>query len=184
MKKILKPQPGEYAPYAIMYIDLVPDDGLVVQHLADNLQMVKDLVAAQPDEKLSTPCAEGEWTIKEILSHVIDTERVFAYRALRFARNDSTELAGYEQDDYVAYSGANGRSIEDILAELTAVRMATIALINSLDDVAMTRSGLSNKHNLSVRSAIYQIAGHELHHFYSIKENYFPLVHTHIESQQ
>ncbi|GCE21495.1 DinB family protein [Dictyobacter kobayashii] len=173
MRKFQRPEVGEYAPYAIMYIDLVPDDGLVLQHLSENLQMVKDLVAGQPEEKLVTPCAEGEWTIKQILSHVTDTERVFAYRALRFARNDTTTLAGYEQDDYVANSNANERSIEDILEELTAVRMASIALFKSFDDVVLTRSGLSNGHNLSVRSALYQIAGHELHHFYSIKENYF-----------
>jgi uncharacterized damage-inducible protein DinB len=173
MKKIQKPEVGEYVPYAIAYIELVPDDGLVLQHLRDNLQMVKDLVTSQSDEKLSTPCAEGEWTIKEILSHVTDTERIFSYRALRFAHNDTTPLAGFEQDDYVANSNANQRSIDDILEELTAVRMASIALFNSFDTAVMTRSGMSNGHPLSVRAALYQIAGHELHHFNSIKENYF-----------
>src|SRR5690349_9887613 len=141
MRKIQKPAGGEYAPYAIMYIDLVPDDGLVLQHLLSDLQMVKDLISAQPEEKLVTRCAEGEWTIKEILVHVIDAERIFAYRALRFARNDATELAGFEQDPYVAVSGANERPIEDILEELTAVRMATIALFKNFDDEAITRSG-------------------------------------------
>ncbi|HEY4387288.1 MAG TPA: DinB family protein [Ktedonobacteraceae bacterium] len=173
MKKIQKPEPGEYALYAIMYIDLVPDDGFVLQHLRDNLQMFKDLVGTQPEEKLVTPCAEGEWTIKEIVAHVIDTERVFAYRALRFARNDTTALAGFDQDPYVTYSGANKRSIEDLLEELTYVRMATIALFNSFTEEVWQRSGLCNGHNLSVRSALYQIAGHELHHVNSIKENYF-----------
>lgn len=173
MKKIQKPEAGEYAPYAIMYIELLPDDGLVLQHLQDNLRMVKDLVRSQPEAKLTSRCAEGEWTIKEILVHVIDVERIFAYRALRFARNDCTELPGFEQDDYVAYSGANERSIEDVLEELTAVRTATIALFKSFDEEAMKRSGLSSGHNLSVRSAVYQIAGHELHHVQSIKQNYF-----------
>ncbi|HZR42054.1 MAG TPA: DinB family protein [Ktedonobacteraceae bacterium] len=172
MKKIQKPEPGEYAPYAIMYIDLVPDDGLVLEHLRNNLQMVKDLISPLSEAMLTTPCAKGEWTIKEILVHVIDTERVFAYRGLRFARNDSTELAGFEQDGYAAYSGANKRSIEDILEELTAVRMATIALFNSLDEEAFIRSGKVNGYNVSVRSALYQIVGHELHHVNSIKENY------------
>jgi len=172
VKQIQKPAEGEYAPYAIMYIGLVPDDGLVLEHLRENLQMVKDLVGFLPDEKLSSPCAPGEWTIKEILVHVSDTERIFAYRALRFARNDTTELAGYEQDAHVAASGANARNIEDILAELTAVRMASIALFNAFDEEVMKRSGVSNKHNLSVRSALYQIAGHELHHVNSIRENY------------
>lgn len=172
MRKFPKPAEGEYAPYAIMYINLVPDDGLVLQHLLSNLQMVKDLISAQSEKKLVTRCAEGEWTIKEILVHVIDTERIFAYRALRFARNDTTELPGFEQVPYVAASGANERSIEDILEELTAVRMATVALFKSLDDEAMSRSGISSRHRLSVRSALYQIAGHELHHVNSIRENY------------
>lgn len=172
MKKIQKPLEGEYVPYAIMYIDQVPDDGLVLQHLLDNLQMVKDLISAQPEELLISRWAEGEWTIKEILVHVIDTERIFAYRALRFARNDTTALMGFDQEAYVPYSGANQRRIEDILDELATVRMATVALFSNFDEEAFTRSGISNEHKLSVRSALYQIAGHELHHVESIKENY------------
>jgi uncharacterized damage-inducible protein DinB len=151
---------------------MIPDDGLVLQHLRDNLQTFKEQVGSLPKEKLSTPCAEGEWTIKEIVLHVIDTERIFAYRALRFARNDATELAGFDQDSYAAYSGANARSIEDLLEELMAVRMATMALFNSFGDEIWEKSGVSSGHNLSVRSALYQIAGHELHHINSIKENY------------
>lgn len=172
MKNIQKPEEGEYAPYAIMYIELLPDDGLVLQHLLDNVQMVKELVRSQPEEKLTSRCAEGEWTIKEILAHIIDTERIFAYRALRFARNDTTELAGFDQDAYAEYSGANARRIEDLLEELTAVRTATIALFKSFDEEVMKKSGLSNGYNLSVRSAVYQIAGHELHHVNSIRKNY------------
>jgi uncharacterized damage-inducible protein DinB len=172
MKKIQKPEVGEYAPYAQTYIDLVPDDGLIVQHLRDNLQMVTELICSQSEEKLITPCAEGEWTIKEILVHVIDTERIFAYRALRFARNDSTELPGFEQDHYTAYAGANERRIEDILEELTAVRMASICLLNSFSDEVWQRSGLSNGHSTSVRALSYMMVGHELHHVISIRENY------------
>ena len=172
MKTIQKPATGEYAPYAMMYIDLVPDDGLVLQHLRTNLQALKDLVGTLLEAKLVSRCAEGEWTIKEILVHIIDTERIFAYRALRFARNDQTELAGFEQDAYVAASDANERRIEDILDELTAVRMATLALFSSFSENVLCKSGISSKHPLSVRSALYQIAGHELHHVNSIKENY------------
>ncbi|HVU66811.1 MAG TPA: DinB family protein [Ktedonobacteraceae bacterium] len=172
MKIIQKPLAGEYAPYAIMYIDLVPDDGLLLQHLQDNLEALERLVAGLSDAQLSTPCAAGEWTIKEILVHIIDTERMFAYRALRFARNDATALASFEQDDYVANSGANARGIDDILAELRAVRAASIALFNSLSEEAWTRSGLASGHRLSVRAAAYQVAGHEQHHVKSIKENY------------
>lgn len=172
MRKIQKPLAGEYAPYAVMYIELVPDDGLLLQHLQDNLQALKALIMPLSEEKLSTPCAEGEWTIKEILVHVSDTERIFEYRALRFARNDTTALSSFDQDDYVAASGANARSIEDILAELSAVRAATLALFSSFSDEVMARSGPASGYNFSVRSALYQIVGHELHHVKSIKENY------------
>lgn len=172
MRTIQKPAAGEYAPYAIMYIDLAPNDGLILEHLAMNLQVVKDLVGALPEEKLVERCAEGEWTIKEILVHIIDTERIFAYRALRFARNDQTELAGFEQDPYVAASNANARKIGDILAELSAVRLASIALFESFDEGTFHKAGISSQQRLSVRGALYQIAGHELHHMKSIKENY------------
>ncbi|HEY0755828.1 MAG TPA: DinB family protein [Ktedonobacteraceae bacterium] len=172
MQEIQKPQLWEYAPYALEYVHLVPDDGLVLRHLQDNLQALKVLVDSLSKEKLSTPCAEGEWTIKEILVHISDTERVFAYRALRFARNDFTELHGFEQDGYVVASGANERSIGDILAELTAVRIASLALFRSFKAEALERAGLSNGYKLSVRSAIYIVTGHELHHVRSIKENY------------
>ncbi|HEX7734584.1 MAG TPA: DinB family protein [Ktedonobacteraceae bacterium] len=172
MRKIEKPAVWEFVPYALEYVKLVPDDGLVLQHLQNNLLALHDLVGGLAEEKLSTPCAEGEWTIKEILVHVTDTERIFAYRALRFARNDTTSLPGFEQDDYVAASGANQRSLKDILAELSTVRAATIALFNSLSEEAFDRAGLSSGNKLSVRSALYIIAGHELHHVKSIKENY------------
>lgn len=172
MKQFPKPQSGEYAPYVSMYIDLLPDDECILDHLQANFEMLKALVADLPEEKLITPCAEGEWTIKEILVHNIDDERIYSYRALRFARNDMTELPGFEQDDYTRYSGANGRSIEDVLAEYEAVRQATIWLFNNLDDEALVRAGVSNGHRMSVRAAAYHMAGHELHHIHSIQANY------------
>jgi hypothetical protein len=100
MKKIEKPCEGEYAPYTIMYIGLLPDDGLVLKHLQDNLQTTKNFILSLPAERLTYRYAEGKWTIKEILVHISDDERIYAYRALRFARNDKTELPGFEQDDY------------------------------------------------------------------------------------
>ena len=172
MKTLWKPAEGEYPPYAAGYVSLVPDDGRVLEHMQSNLQVVKDLMRAQSEEKLIERCAEGEWTIKEILVHVIDGERVFVYRALRFARNDATELAGFEQNMYVPYTGANHRTIEDILEELTAVRMASIAFFNSLDEAAWKRSGLANGSKMTVQAAAYIVVGHELHHLESIKENY------------
>lgn len=172
MKSIPKPEEGEYNPYTIMYIGLLPDDGMVLKHMADNLDVVRRMVQDLPDEQLSSPHRVGEWTIKEILVHIADDERIYAYRALRFARNDKTELPGFEQDNYVHYSGANQRSIEDILEECAHVRHSTIALFNYLPEDTVTRAGIANGHIMSVRAAAYHIAGHELHHLASIRENY------------
>ena len=172
LRLIEKPEATEYAPYIGGYFATMPDDGRVLslmqQYLVDTLALVR----AIPAENLGTPFAEGEWTVKEILVHVLDDERIFAYRALRFGRNDPTDLPGFDQDAYVPASDANSRDIESILAELSATRQATIALFNNFDDDALLRQGNASGTPLSVRAAIYHIAGHHLHHHESIRENY------------
>ena len=172
MRIIPKPEAGEYAPYVIMYISLLPDDGFILKHLDDNLRATTEFIRSLPEAKLNYRYAEGKWTIKEILAHHIDDERIYAYRALRFARNDQTELPGFEQDDYAAESGANERSLDDLLEEFAFVRKSTIALFNSFDDRVLTRSGVANGNVMSVRAIAYHIAGHELHHVNIIKERY------------
>jgi uncharacterized damage-inducible protein DinB len=172
MKKIEKPGEGEYAPYAIMYIGLLPDDGLILRHLKDNLKATTNFILSLPAEKLTYRYAEGKWTVKEILAHIVDDERIYAYRALRFARNDKTELPGFEQDDYARFSGANEREIARILKEFDTVRKATISLFDSFDSKALLRAGTANSNVMSVRAAAYHIAGHELHHIKLIKERY------------
>jgi uncharacterized damage-inducible protein DinB len=153
MMKIEKPVEGEYAPYTLSYIGLLPDDGLVLQHLEDNLKATSDFILSLPEEKLTSRYAEGKWTIKEILVHIIDDERIYAYRALRFARNDKTELPGFEQDDYARHSGANERDIKDILQEFAAVRQATISLFDGLSREALIRAGVADGKVMSVRAA-------------------------------
>ncbi|MEM7801468.1 MAG: DinB family protein [Chloroflexota bacterium] len=172
LRKIPKPLAGEFAPYTSMYFDLLPNDEMVLTHLKESVAKTADFIRSFPEEACAIPHAAGEWTIKEIMVHVNDDERIYAYRALRFARNDSTELPGFEQDEYVPYSEANARSIEDILAEFAAVRAATISLFNSFSDKDLLRQGVGSGNPLSVRAAAYHIAGHELHHVESIKENY------------
>ncbi len=172
MKIIEKPEPGEYPFYASMYIDLLPDDGLLLKHLKDNLNQVKALISAFPEEKWSYRYAPDKWTIKEVLVHIIDDERIYAYRALCFARNEKTSLPGFEQDEYVLYSNANERSIGNIMEEYEAVRFATIALFNGFDQTALLRQGVANKNRATVRALGYHIAGHELHHINLIKEKY------------
>lgn len=172
MNIINKPNNGEFAPYASMYNDLVPDDGLVLKHLKDNLGKIKNFVLALPAEKLDYRYAEGKWTIKEILVHIIDDERIYAYRTLRFARKDNTELPGFEQDDYANNSCANQRNIENIFSEYEAVRHSTIAMFNGFAKEVFNRSGIASGNIMSVRAAVYHIAGHELHHFNLIQNRY------------
>jgi len=172
MKRIEKPTAGEYAPYAITYIGLLPDDGLVLQHLQDNFETTRRLILSLAPEKLMFLYAEGKWTIKEILMHIVDDERIYAYRALRFARNDKTELPGFEQDDYARFSGANERSVDDILEEFATVRRATVSLFQGFDSAALLRSGIADGKVMSVRAAAYHIAGHEMRHINVVKERY------------
>ena len=172
MRKIEKPKDGEYPAYAIIYMKLVPNDGLLLKHLSDGFDNIKKLILSLPVEKLLYRYANNKWTIKEVLVHIIDDERIYAYRALCFARNEKTPLPGFEQDDYVAFSNANDRSIENILQEYEAVRKATIALYEGLDDEALLRSGIANNNKATVAALGYHIAGHELHHLNIIKEKY------------
>ncbi len=172
MKTIPKPKPGEYPAYAGMYMDLLPDDGLVLEHLQENFRLTKEFILSLPEEKLLYSYAAGKWTIKEILVHIIDDERIYAYRALRFARNDKTKLPGFEQGDFARYSNANERELENIFEEYEAVRNSTITLFNGLDDSVLTNEGIADNNKATVRALAYHIAGHELHHLNIIKEKY------------
>ncbi len=172
MRTIPKPQPGEYDPYAIMYIKLLPDDGLVLKHLEENGQAAREFFLSVPKERLEYRYAPGKWTIKDILLHMIDDERIYSYRALRFARADTTPLPGFDQEQYAANAGANERTIEDLIEEFLAVRKATLSLFTRLPEEAFTRGGTANEHFVTVRALLYQLAGHELHHINIIKEKY------------
>src|SRR5437016_4561864 len=144
MRMIDKPKKGEYPQYADMYMRLVPDDGMVLQHLKTNGNLVKKLFLSLTPKRLLYRYASNKWTLKEILVHLIDDERIYTYRALRFARNDQTELPGFEQDAYAIECGANERSSDDLLKEFALVRRSTIALFNSFDDRVLTRSGVAS----------------------------------------
>ena len=169
---INKPRAGEYPAYAHIYIDLLPDDGLILQHLAENFTITRDFVASISKDRLLHRYAEGKWTIKEILAHIVDDERIYVYRALRFARNDSTELPGFDQDQYTRYSEANKRDLRDLLDEFSLLRQSTIAFFKSLESAALLRTGVANGQSVSVRALAYHIAGHELRHMNIIRERY------------
>jgi len=172
MLHIPKPEEGEYTPYTIAYIGEVPDDGQVLKHLTDNIKQVKALVQSFDADTLTTPHKAGEWTVQEVLVHMIDTERVFAYRALRIARGDTTPLPGFEQNDYVPPSKANERKLQSILEEYDAVRQATLALFNTFDESILLNSTLTSGHTTSLRALMHITAGHEIHHLKSLQENY------------
>jgi uncharacterized damage-inducible protein DinB len=174
MRLIQPPKEGEYPPYAIMNMKLVPTDGFVLNHMQKNFQLVKQLIYSLPADALYHRYAPGKWSIKEVLVHIIDDERIFAYRALRFARNEKNNLIGFDQDAYVNYSNADNRDLDNIFEEYEAVRRSTIALFNGLPEEAFNRMGhgTGTANDATVRALAYHIAGHELHHLNIIKEKY------------
>jgi uncharacterized damage-inducible protein DinB len=155
------------------YVNEVPGDDLNIALLlaSDRLHALLDGLS---DEQASHRYAPGKWTVKEVLQHIVDAERIFAYRALRFARNDSTELPGFEEDDYVPEARCDARMLDDLLKEHDAVRAATTTLFNSFDEQALDRVGTANGNRIGVRAIGWVIAGHALHHIRILHERYLP----------
>lgn len=169
---IQKPQQGDYPEYAEMYMQLLPADTDILNHLKNNFYSVKEFISSLPPEKLIHRYRKDKWSIKEILVHIIDDERIYAYRALRFARNEKVNLPGFDQDEYTMYAEADARAIDNIFSEYEAVRNATIALFNGLPEDALDRMGTADNNNATARALLWHIAGHELHHINFIKANY------------
>ncbi len=172
MKIIKKPNNKEYHANELRLADLIPNDGFLMEHLANDLVKTKKFILSLPEDKLLYRYAEGKWSIKEVIIHLIDMERIYTYRALRFARNDKTILPGFDDNEYVKHSGANNRDISALLKELEAVRHSTIVMIEGLEEEAFIRSGIINGKSVSARALLYHIAGHELHHMKIIRERY------------
>lgn len=170
---ISPPEPSEYAPYYGRYIALVPGHDILAT-LDEQRRQTVLLLSCRTDEEGDFRYAPGKWSAKEVLGHVCDTERVFAYRALRIARADQTPMEGFEQDDYVRNGPFANAPISDLVEDYIAVRRATISLLRSLDEPAWSRRGIANKNEVTVRALAYIIAGHELHHRKMLVEKYFP----------
>lgn len=167
-----RPEPGEYAPYYDRYISLVagPD---ILTALDSERRKTLLLLSGRDEEDGNLRYAPEKWTAKEVLGHVCDTERIFAYRTLRIARGDSTPIEGFEQDDYVR-NGPYGRvALAEVIEDYIAVRRATLTLLRNLDEAAWLRRGIANKNEVSVRAIAYTIVGHELHHRRILEEKYF-----------
>ncbi|HSB08801.1 MAG TPA: DinB family protein [Blastocatellia bacterium] len=168
---IARPDRSEYPSYCEGYVSLVPDGDIVDtlgKQLADTLALFNSIPEARGDFRY----AEGKWSIKELIGHVIDSERVFAYRALRFGRGDSTPLSGFEQDDFVRGGSFDKQSLSDLAQEYEYVRRATISLFAHLDPGAFNRRGSANNNEVSVRGLAFIIAGHELHHVQILRARY------------
>ncbi|MEO6220563.1 MAG: DinB family protein [Ginsengibacter sp.] len=174
MRTIQKAKKVDYPDYAEMYIKLLLDDGNVLQNLYENMLIVKSFIYSLSEEKLHHRYQKDKWSIKQILVHIIDDERIFSYRALCFARNENLSLNGFDQDAYAEESDADTRSLSSIFEEYEAVRMATIALFSNLPENALDRigHGTGTFNDASARALVYHIAGHELHHINFIKQHY------------
>lgn len=167
-----RPGPGEYGAHAADDIARVDGDD-AVDALARQAEEVKALLAGLADAHVAgLRYAPGKWTLKEVLGHMIDDERIFAYRALCIARGDARPLASFDENDYVAAANFEQRTLADLLHEYALVRAATIALFASLDEEACLRRGTVTDYTASVRGLAFHIAGHELHHLRTLKERY------------
>jgi len=161
----------EYVPYQKMYLDLVEDRSIVAL-LESSLAEFVAFFNSIEESKLDFSYQEGKWTLKELMLHMIDTERVFQYRALRFSRNDKTNLPGYDENFYTPNSNANKRDLASLLNEYVAVRNSTIALFSSFGEKTMLVIGNSGENTMSVRAIAYIILGHQTHHIKVINERY------------
>jgi hypothetical protein len=167
----IRPAKNEYDSYYHRYISLVPEEDVLIaldQQLAETLILLRSL----SEQHGSFRYEPQKWSVKEVLGHMIDTERIMAYRALRIARNDRTPIEGFEQDDYVKHGGFESRSVSNLAREFEQVRRTTISLFRNLEPDAWERRGIANNVEISVRALAYIIAGHELHHKNGLKEKY------------
>jgi len=163
---------SEYHTFYANYMRQVPKDINLMAGFKGGSEQLVAFFTQIPSSKLEFRYAEDKWSIKEVLQHIIDTERVFMHRCFRIARQDKTQLAGFEQDDYIVPSKANSKSIEDLLEEYQAVRQNAIVLLKSLSEADLKQLGHASGSNLSARAAAFMILGHEIHHMTVIKERY------------
>lgn len=171
-----RPAADEYGAYYDRYIQQIPAGHDPVQRLREQQTELHQLFQGLSDEHARLRYAPGKWSIKETLVHVVDTERVFAYRALSIARGNQTPLPGFDQDDFTANSGADARPLAELLREYDAQRAATLALLESFTPEALVRRGTASDMPVTVRALCYMLAGHEAHHLQLWRERVWPLL--------
>jgi uncharacterized damage-inducible protein DinB len=165
-----RPAPDEYAPFYAGYVAQVGDDP-IAQLAADGAAWGA-LLAAIPDARGSWRYGPDKWSIKEVVGHVIDTERIMSYRLLRLAREDATPLPGFDENAYVPHAGSDARPLADLAAELEAVRRATLALVRSIAPTALDFRGTASGQPMTARALLWIVAGHATHHRRIVEERY------------
>jgi uncharacterized damage-inducible protein DinB len=166
-----RPEAGEYAPYYEKYVALTRE-GDIIEILERQASETLELLRGLTEEQGASRYEPGKWSVKELVGHVTDAERIFAYRALRFARGDRTALPGFDQDPYVAAGNFDARTLADLIDEFEHVRRATVALLRPLGDEEWRRTGTASDNEISVRALAHIIAGHELHHLNILRTRY------------
>ena len=170
MIRISKPAAPEFNPYYQKYINLVGDDALAA--LRAGGASTPRLLSGVSEPQAMFRYAPGKWSVKEVLGHIIDGERVFSYRALRIAREDTTPMPGYDENPWVTAGRFDRRTLPELLTEYVAVRAATVALMSTFEEEDLVRMGTANEQPVSVRALAHIIAGHELHHVGLLRERY------------
>jgi uncharacterized damage-inducible protein DinB len=168
---ISKPQAGEYAPYYETYISLVNTNN-IINLLAELKDSTFNFFNSLTADKAEYAYAEGKWTIKQVVGHLIDAERVFAYRLLCFSRGDKTSLPGFDENSFVEFGGFNNRTLANLTEEFKAVRESNLHMLRAINHQQSTIIGTASNYPVSVRALAYIMAGHELHHLRITKERY------------
>ena len=166
-----RPETNEFASYYNTYISLIEGDNVMPVLDAQSCEL-RTIFSSLPEEKGTFAYAPGKWTVKELLSHVIDAERIFAYRVLRISRGDETPIEGFEQEGYIETSHANSRSFAALIEEFDLQRRSNLLMLNNIDEAGSIRVGMASKNLISVRALVYVMAGHVTHHVHILRERY------------
>lgn len=175
--RLERPAADEYAPFYAKYVARVPA-GDIVNILRDQLEDTRELLRRVPNGAGDFAYGPGKWSIKEVVGHICDAERVFMYRALRFGRGDATPLPGFDENVYVPAGAFAARPLGQLVEELATVRTATVALLNGLPAAAWSRAGEASGQRVTVRALAVIAAGHELHHRAILEERYLAALAT------
>lgn len=170
--KLTQLQPNEYAAYFENYLSQVSAEYTLIEELEISVHRLIKFIQNVPMDKFDYRYEVGKWTIKDILQHLIDCERIFAYRALCFSRNDKTNLPGFDEDLYATAANGTTRSIQSLLTELAVVRQATLSLFKTFSDEQLLSAGTANNNTMSVRALGFVIIGHQNHHQRVFEERY------------